>query len=298
MPKQKTHEEYIAEAHIKNPNIEVVGVYSGAHIKILHRCRIDGYEWYVTPNNILKGRSCPKCSAHIKRTHEQYVEEVKLINPNIEVLEEYITNMTPILHRCKIHNIDWKATPVNILKGHGCRKCGNEILANDRKKSKEQYIEDLKKVNSNIIFVGEYINAHIPTLHKCLIHEFEWEANPNNILSGKGCPICKESVGERQVRQWLCNNNIVYEVQYKFEDCCDINALPFDFYLPDYNACIEYDGEQHYRPIDYFGGQESFERTVKHDKLKNDYCANNNIRLLRISYLENIEEKLNNFLFI
>lgn len=298
MAKSKTHEEYVSEVKNINQNIDVIDVYSGVHTKILHRCKIDGYEWYVTPANILKGRGCPKCSGHIKRTHEEYVKQVLLVNSNIEVLEKYINNVTPILHRCKIHNVEWYAMHLNILRGHGCRQCGNEILSNDRSKSKEQYIEDLNKINTNIVVIGDYINAHVPISHKCLIHDFEWEAKPNNILSGKGCPICKESIGEKQIRQCLNNNNIIYKPQYKFEDCYDIKALPFDFYLPDYNVCIEYDGEQHYKPIDYFGGQKSFERTVKHDKMKDDYCVNNNIKLFRIPYFKNVEEELNNFLFI
>ena len=63
---------------------------------------------------------------------------------------------------------------------------------------------------------------------------------------------------------------------------------------------IEYDGEQHFRPIEYFGGQKKFELQQKHDTIKNEYCKNNGIPLLRIPYFkyDNIEEELNNFLFI
>ena len=76
------------------------------------------------------------------------------------------------------------------------------------------------------------------------------------------------------------------------------NQLPFDFYLPKYNSCIEFDGIQHYEPVEHFGGQESYDYTVKHDKIKNEYCKNNGILLLRIPYYKNVEEELNNFLFI
>lgn len=70
------------------------------------------------------------------------------------------------------------------------------------------------------------------------------------------------------------------------------------FYLTDYNLAIEYQGEQHYRPIDYFGGKEKFEVQQKRDNIKRDYCKNNNINLLEIPYYKNVEEELNNFLFI
>lgn len=298
MGKQKTHEEYVAELAIKNPNIEAIESYVGANTKILHRCLIDGYEWYVTPHNILKGRGCPRCSGHIKKTHESYVEEVKEVNSNIEVIGRYIDISTPILHLCKTHNVEWMARPSNILRGHGCRKCRNDALASARSKNQEQYIEDLKEANPNIVVLGNYVNAHIPILHKCLIDGCEWYAKPNNILSGKGCPKCNESFGERQVRQWLDAHNVAYISQKMFDDCCDVKPLPFDFYLPNYNIAIEYQGEQHYRPVDYFGGEEKFKLQQRHDGIKNEYCESNNIKLLCIPYYEDVNEQLNNFLFI
>lgn len=78
----------------------------------------------------------------------------------------------------------------------------------------------------------------------------------------------------------------------------DIRPLPFDFYLPEYNICIEYDGEQHNRSVKHFGGDKAFYTRIKHDNIKNEYCKNNGISLLRIPYFKNIEEELNNFLFI
>lgn len=360
MPKKKTHEEYVAEVNKINPNIEVVGTYLDSKTKILHRCKIDGYEWYATPHNILRGRGCPKCSGHIKLTHDEYVNRLFNINPNISVLEQYVNYATPIKHCCLIHNYEWYALPSNVLSGHGCKKCASDKLANDRSKNTLQYIEDVKNVNKDIMVIGEYVNAHTPILHKCLIDGYEWYAKPNNILSqkgcpkcsgtmkkmhdeyidevsiynpdievvetyinaktkilhkckicgcewyatptniltGKGCPECAESNGERTVRQYLDKHKILYNFQKAFDDCCDIKHLPFDFYLPEYNACIEYDGEQHYRPVDYFGGEDSFKKTVMHDNIKNDYCKNNDIKLLRIPYYANVEEELNNFLFI
>ena len=84
----------------------------------------------------------------------------------------------------------------------------------------------------------------------------------------------------------------------KFYDCRDTRQLPFDFYLPDFNAVIEYNGKQHYEPIEYFGGENSFKIQQLHDEIKKDYCENNNIRFLSIPYYSNIKEELNNFLFI
>lgn len=362
--RKKTHEEYVEELKVKNPTVEVIGKYVDSHTKIMHKCLNDGcgYEWEAAPNNIIRGRGCPKCNGKINRTNEDYINQVSLIHPNIIVLGTYKNNITPILHKCIVHNFEWDAYPCNILSGHGCPKCRDDKLSNERKKSQEEYIEDVKSINGNIEVVGKYINAHTPIIHKCLNNGcgYEWMAKPNNILAGKGCPmcygrmlksndeyikeihelnpdievvgayvnaktpiehrckicnhtwiasptnvlngtgcpICHESSGERRIRQWLDNNGVLYVFQKIFDDCRDKNPLPFDFYLPEHNMCIEYNGGQHYFPVEHFGGQEAFELRVKHDEIKMKYCKDNNIRLLVIPYDKDVNEELNNFLFI
>lgn len=365
MAQKKTREEYVSELKIKNPTTILIGEYMGATHKTMHRCLLHNIDWEIAPTNALKGNGCIKCwkerkSKSLQKTHEQYVNEVSNINPNIIVMEKYINAKTPILHKCIIHNIEWKPYPEAILRGSGCPECGKEKIHNSLGWTHEQYIEELKIVNQNIVVLGVYVNTITPILHKCLIdgyewkiepsstlqgvgcpkcagnakltqdeyvyrvllinpdievigqyigrftpilHKcridgFEWMASPSNILYGRGCPQCQESSGERRVRQWLSNHNISYIYQKTFDDCKYKKTLPFDFYLPDYDIAIEYDGEQHYKPIKCFGGEEKFKKTIERDKIKNDYCECNNIRLLRIPYYANTEEELNNFLFI
>ena len=72
--------------------------------------------------------------------------------------------------------------------------------------------------------------------------------------------------------------------QYRFKDCFDRGVLPFDFYIPEFNMCIEYQGEQHYRPVSIFGGYDSFKSQIKRDKIKKSYCKLNSIDLLIIPY--------------
>lgn len=293
-----THEEYVKEVERINRDIIVLGIYVNARTPILHKCKIDEYEWVTSPDHILRGHGCPKCVGNIKKTHKEYVQELSSINPNIEVIGNYINASTPIEHKCLIHNIEWKIRPNDALYGKGCPFCGIEKSGSFRLKTHAQYVEELKMANKNIIAIESYNGANTPILHKCLIDGCEWCATPHNILCGTGCPRCNESKGEKIIRKWLTEHNIEYNSQKRFNDCCDKIPLPFDFYLPSYNCCIEYDGIQHYEPIEYFGGKKSLEYTKKHDKIKNDYCANNDIKLLRIPYYKNAEEELNNFLFI
>ena len=86
--------------------------------------------------------------------------------------------------------------------------------------------------------------------------------------------------------------------EYAFDDCRNIYPLRFDFYIPSINTCIEYDGEQHYRPVEYFGGEEAFKQRIINDNIKTQYCKDNNIRLVRISSKskDEIEEILLNII--
>lgn len=98
------------------------------------------------------------------------------------------------------------------------------------------------------------------------------------------CEDCykKESIGEIKVRHFLEEHNLNFKPEYWFPDCRDINPLPFDFYLPDYNTIIEFDGIQHFYDTHYFNT--SFEKNKKHDRIKNEYCDEHNINLIRIPY--------------
>lgn len=99
-------------------------------------------------------------------------------------------------------------------------------------------------------------------------------------------------MGERNIREILLENNQTFEEQYKFQDCKNIRPLPFDFYLPDKNICIEYQGRQHYMAVDYFGGVDSFNKQQYNDNIKRQYCTENNIELVEIPYTENTKSKI------
>ena len=112
------------------------------------------------------------------------------------------------------------------------------------------------------------------------------------IQRGKGCPICCESNGEMEISRFLEEYNIKYTREYCFNDCKYIRSLYFDFYLLDNNICIEFDGQQHFKPMKIFGGDKAFKENNIRDEIKNKYCVNNNIKLIRIKYNENSRNKL------
>jgi hypothetical protein len=91
-------------------------------------------------------------------------------------------------------------------------------------------------------------------------------------------------------------NNISFERQKKFDLCRYKNKLPFDFYLTELGICIEYNGIQHYEAIEHFGGENKLKQRKINDKIKKEYCVDNNIPLIIIKYNENVEDILSNYL--
>ena len=126
------------------------------------------------------------------------------------------------------------------------------------------------------------------------MHEMTW----HNFNKGKArCPECgKRYKGEEEIEKILIKYEITYEREYRIDDCRDSKSLPFDFYIPSLNMCIEYDGEQHFKLNSHFNKtEEDLKGTQKRDNIKTQYCKDNNINLLRIPYWEfkNIENILN-----
>ena len=145
-----------------------------------------------------------------------------------------------------------------------------------------------------------YINRSTNVIIICKKHEIEFFQTPTNHLSGwLGCPHCgSENItyGERKIKEFLENNDIEFICQKRFNDCKNERTLRFDFWLPKFKTIIEYDGRQHYFPVDFFGGEFSFEKQQVNDKIKAEYAIKNNYKLLRITYSEykNISEILKN----
>lgn len=193
--RKKTHEEYVAELAIKNPNLEPIEEYVNANTSILHRCKTHNKEFKIFPRNALQGCGCNECRAdktkkRCVKTHDQYVKEVADVAPNYVVLGTYVNAKTKILHYCKKHNIEWMTTPDNILHGCGCPECGKEKAIDKRLKNHEQYVKELNMVNPYIIPLEKYIKGDVPILHLCLKDGYQWNISPDNALRGKGCPKC------------------------------------------------------------------------------------------------------------
>jgi very-short-patch-repair endonuclease len=238
-------------------------------------------------------QGCSECKVNKQLTTEEFIKRSKLVHGDRYdySLVNYKNAYTKVDIICKKHGI-FSIRPSDHKKC-GCSLCSLGYNKNNNI-SEEEYIKKAKIIHKNRYNYSKtkYSNSRSKVTIICKIHgDFIQKAESH--LRGRGCPNCKKSNGENKIEYYLKNANLNYDKQKSFENCKNILNLLFDFYLPDYNICIEYDGIQHFIPIKYFGGIDNYNLRVKLDKIKNEYCKNNNIRLIRISYKENIEDKLN-----
>lgn len=239
---------------------------------------------------------------------KKFIEEARKVHGDSYdySLVNYVNVDTNIKIICKIHG-EFNQTPYTHKTGSGCSKCRSENLSIRYRDSLDLFIRKAISIHGNIYDYSNvvYLNQMTKISIICSKHG-EFKQIPNSHLQGRGCPICKESKGEKTIRTFLEMNNIEFIPQYKFDNCVNIKTkrkLPFDFYLPNYKMCIEYDGKQHFG-YEHGGFGASLENTIINhnnllinDNIKNKYCFDNKIELLRISYLDDIQEKMNSRCF-
>lgn len=256
-------------------------------------------------STLLKGCECKKCCDEKKRqglySHRLSVEKVKIKiknkYPNLDTSK--IINYKNFAEKsitigCPIHGFT-KTSLVNILN-HGCPKCHREMVIKNRREIKEkELISIIKKYHSDYNCDDlKYIDSRLKVIVNCPKHG-PFKASPFNLRKGRGCPICQSSKGEIRIQNYLVSNNIYFQQQKRFEN---FKQYPYDFYLPNHNLLIEFNGEQHYIEIPHFynDGRESntFEHRLKTDIKKKDYAEKNGYKLLVIPYTEfnNIESIL------
>lgn len=174
------------------------------------------------------------------------------------------------------------------LKGDGgCNKCAIKKRTN----SIDKIINLSKIIHGDVYEIDknqEIKNSASSIKIYCKKCKDFFDQRVNDHLDGCGCPYCKTSKGEKIIRNFLIQNNMKFEPQKRFDGCKNKFKLPFDFYLPELNLCIEYDGIQHFRKVHNW----DHEKTLINDIIKTNFCKENKIRLMRIKYDDNIIEKL------
>lgn len=316
--------------------------YKGNKIKVCIICPKHG-EWWVTPNNFLRGSRCPVCFGTPKHTKEEFVARARVVHGDKYDYSkvDYDGLKKNVVILCPIHGA-FSQSPASHLNGAGCQKCSNCAritkedfikrsleshrirydysrvkFANGNEKvciicpkhgefrqtlgyhmrggncpkcvggirlTKEDFIEKANVIHENKYDYSkvEYINYSTKVCIVCPEHGEFWQT-PNNHLFGAGCPTCPESNLEGEVRQFLIRNNIMFEQEKSFEWLRLKKKLFLDFYLPEYNVAIECQGAQHFFPVDLFGGEDFYNKTLERDNAKHNLCKEHGITVLYFS---------------
>ena len=271
--------------------------------KIHAICDYCGAEYTTQMDVITSGREkypkdcCAKCAGKKAsdmsraRRAKKYLSELDIICKEngytlLTTESEYIDLHMKVKYLCPKHGVQ-ESSVDNLIRGHMCFECSYETRF-ETMKLDQDYVDDvISSVGDSWLNKGEYVNSCTHNLHircKCG-NDFTTSFN-NFVRAGVttcySCS-CRESSGELIIRNFLTDNGIDFVYNKRFDDCRDKKPLPFDFFLPKYNMCIEFDGQHHFMDIPT---RSKLEDVQRHDIIKDKYCKDNGIKMLRIPYYD------------
>lgn len=263
--------------------------YKGSGPKIAIGCPIHGIFWQ-RPSGHLVGKGCERCARELPHYNQMSTKEfiskaTKLYGDKYDYSKVvYVKSCRKIAIGCRVHGF-FEQTPNNHLAGYECIRCTNEASGISRRSTVAEFAQKARKVHGDKYDYSkvDYVGANTKINIVCPLHGL-FSQMPSAHLSSRGCPVCRESRGERAVALFLKNRGIFYERQKVFDKCRHKRTVRFDFYVPGRNTCIEYDGRQHFFPSEYFGGIDAFNYLKKIDAIKDSFCARSGIGLVRIAY--------------
>ena len=261
-------------------------------IRVKHNRCNNAYE--VIPCNFLGGSRCPYCSGNAKKTNAQFKKEIyDLVGDEYTFLDTYVNANTKIKVKHNKCNKTYEVKPSNFLMGSRCPYCVGIVKKTDKQFKQEVF--DL--VGDEYKFLDTYVNTRTKLRVTHIKCGKVYEVRPTDFFEhNERCPYCDSPKGELIINKILKSLNIKYEYQKTFGDLKDDRPLSYDFFIPSQNILIEYQGQQHYQPVDYFGGETTFKRQQNHDKMKVDYAKNNDYNLIAVPYTEDTFIKIKKYL--
>ena len=264
---------------------------SSGKSRTMWNCRCEcGNEFKTLTDSLTRNPNlvCPECT-NKDRSKNNRINVIGNKYGKLTILD-IIPNTYPTKVRCKCDcGNEHVCLQADVVNGHtqscGCLQSERTSAANV--KDWTGYIAD-----SGVEFIQQsHMNDSGQWIWQCrcgvcgnIFYELPAKINNGHTTS---CGCRKESFGESYIKQLLEEKGIEYDTQYKFDDCRHVNVLYFDFALFYNNkllGLIEYDGRQHFEPIEFFGGEEGFATNKKRDEIKNVYCSTHDISLLRLPY--------------
>jgi len=286
---RKTQDEFIRQASLKHNNFydysRVKYINNGTKVEII--CPVHGV-FKQTPSSHIAGRGCRDCGyenlSKVNRTpFSTFIAKAKKIHNDKYSYKQAENEWVDLKHKvtinCPTHE-NFKQLSVVHLNGSGCPRCSKVARI-----TRELFIKRAKYIHGDSYDYSlvPIINSHQKVKIICKKHGVFIKDTIKHLRQIAGCPKCKRSKGEVLISKFLDDSKIKYEEQKVFASCRDKKELPFDFYLPDYQILIEFQGQQHFAPYDRFGGLKAFNALKERDSIKKIWAKNTGVKLITIS---------------
>jgi hypothetical protein len=270
----------------------------------------EGYYYTPSLNNLIRYKSSSKFHKTNPYTLQNIKLWCKLNNKPFKLMsEQWERNSKNLKWKCLKDNCGeiFEASWNNIQSGKGCSFCsGHQVcLSNCLATKNPELISEWHSVKNGELTPYDVTCGCNKDIWWQCERGHEWPAIICNRSNGKNCPKCSDSNANNKLINFCIINNLIYLPEYRTNKCKDKHPLPFDMaiFYKENIYLIEADGQQHFRPVNFGGisnerALENFKIIQYHDEIKNKYCKNNNISLLRIPYwdFKNIEDILDNYL--
>lgn len=275
--------------------------YHGLHSLLTFTCTECGTLFHTTKFLYEKSADSKRCMSCKKKLAVYSTDaRTEYINRCVEqhggyydysLVPEEFSAKTKITVICPKHGA-FDIGPHEHKKGQGCAKCKIDKITGATRSNKTDFIVKANGVHAfkyNYTNV-EYVNAKTPIAITCPSHG-PFNQTPDVHLRGSGCPRCVSSLPMREILNSLEKQGLSYITEKTFPALKSNKLLRFDVYVPSLNLCIEYDGPHHTQPVTYGtmtheDAVVQFEKQQRHDELKNQFCEENNIELIRIPYTD------------
>lgn len=280
------------------------GKYVDMKTKIHVRHNVCGREYDISPNQFMtNGVRCEKCSR--KLAGKKLRESAESVSNRVNTLHNgaYLFVDTFFKNKLRMLTVTHKKCGTTyttradtFFRGAECKKCTYEKFSKEYVKKTAEYANEISEVtDGEYSLLGEYtsVNTKVTLKHNSCGNIYE--VFPYQFKRGKRCPKCSSmSYGEHYIEKALEKHSIMFIQQVTFPDCSDISNLSYDFQVG--NFLIEYQGQQHYHPVDLFGGKEQFSKQQKHDNIKRAYALSKGYSLIEIPYTVSSYEDIESFL--
>ncbi len=287
----KTDKQFRQDAYeLHGDDIVYLEEYKGSHTKLWMQCEICEHVFQKSPTKLLHGKQgCPMCSKRLtcekmtKYTHDDFVRLLYNVHGDkLTCISAYNKTTERVTLECNVCSHVYDVLFANCIhKRSGCPSCTGRML-----KTHDTFVTESRAVHDeDYEYIETYKGIDTPINIKCRNCGTTFKQSPHNHIHGRnGCRQCSSSRRTKKLKQYLNEYGIKSTSEKTYPDLKDIASLRYDFYLPKYNAVIEYDGIQHFKPVKYWRGIEGMLDTQRKDIIKDIYANENGIHLFRIKY--------------